>query len=293
VNCPLCKAEGLEAFRVQEIPIEDCPDCGHRFAAYSAAEGHIENQYSDAYFFEGGAGYSNYLLEEKLLRRHGQRYATLLRNFSEPGQVLAIGCAAGFTLQGLVDQGWEAMGLEPNSTMANYACKQLGLQVRQESLENCAVEPWLDRTSTGLGFDLVTWIQVLPHFVSPRKAMEQAAKLTRPGGLWLIEAWDRESKIARTLGSQWHEYSPPSVLHWFTPDSIAELAKEYGFSELERGRPKKYISAGHVFSLLEEKTDNFVLKGIVRLGAKITPTAAVIPYPGRDVFWTLLRKNFH
>jgi hypothetical protein len=56
----------------------DCPACGHRFSPDALREDHLEQVYSDDYFFGGGAGYEDYLSEADLLRAQGRRYGDLL-----------------------------------------------------------------------------------------------------------------------------------------------------------------------------------------------------------------------
>ena len=65
-------------------------------------------------------------------------------------------------------------------------------------------------------YDLVVMLQVIAHLVDPLATGRRIAELLRPDGLWLVETWDRESRTARLFGRRWHEYSPPSVLHWFS-----------------------------------------------------------------------------
>lgn len=290
MQCPLCNAQGVFFFHTNGIPIEDCAGCGHRFAAYQAQVDHVASEFGDQYFFAGGAGYSDYLSEAKLLRKHGRRYAKLLSHFTEPGSTLDIGCAAGFSLQGMVESGWHGVGLEPNATMAKYAREENQLKVLQHSIEECPQQLGLD-ASDGNGFDLLTWIQVLPHFVQPRRAFQRAAQITRDGGLWLIETWDYESAMARLLGHNWHEYSPPNVLHWFTPESVGQLASDFGFEEIARGRPKKFLSVGHAHSLLREKAKTSFMANIMSGGTKLLPKGMAVRYPALDLFWILLRKS--
>ena len=73
---------------------------------------------------------------------------------------------------------------------------------------------------------------------------------TAPGGVWVIETWDRESVVARLLGRRWHEINPPSVLHWFSRRSLDALLASLGFERVARGRPRKTIGADHVRALL-------------------------------------------
>ncbi len=106
----------------------------------------------------------------------------------------------------------------------------LGLHMEAGSLENFTSDQ---------RFDLVSMIQVIAHFSDIRKALQNAAEVTRNGGFWLIETWNYESWVARLFGEHWHEYSPPSVLHWFSPSGLNRLVSQYGFSEVAKGRPQR------------------------------------------------------
>ena len=85
--------------------ILECAECGHRSAEITPAADHVAEQYGDAYFFGGGAGYSDYLAEAGLLRDRGRQYGRLLHRYRAPGRVLDVGSAAGCILQGLGDEG--------------------------------------------------------------------------------------------------------------------------------------------------------------------------------------------
>jgi SAM-dependent methyltransferase len=242
---------------------------------------HTGQIYGDEYFKGGGAGYPDYLGEEKILLDHGRRYGALLKQYTSPGKILDVGAAAGFLLKGFQENGWQGMGLEPNPSMASYGRDHLGLQMEAESLENFA---------SNQRFDLVSMIQVIAHFSDVRRALQKAADVTQNGGFWLIETWNYESWVARLFGKHWHEYSPPSVLHWFSPSGLSRLVSQYGFSELARGRPDKRLNGAHVKSLLGYKLQNSPL-GFLQGGLRIIPDQITIPYPTFDLFWMLFQKN--
>ena len=150
-----------------------------------------------------------------------------------------------------------------------------GVDVRQGSLEAFEVDE---------KFDLISMIQVAADFYDPRAAFEKAYSLLRPDGLLLIETWDRGSMSARIFGKSWHEYSPPSVLNWFTKSGLTTFLSTIGFSYVDGGRPSKKISGGHVRSLLKYRLgDNFLLK--------LIPKKVNFPYPSEDLFWALYKKN--
>ena len=103
------------------------------------------------------------------MRAHGRRYGELLKRFAPAGELLDVGAAAGFILQGLSDAGWRGAGLEPNDRMAAFAREQSGLTVHTGSLESF---------TTTRKFDAVSLIQVVAHFVDPREARQWEIRST-------------------------------------------------------------------------------------------------------------------
>jgi SAM-dependent methyltransferase len=279
--CPVCRAKTRPAFAVNGCGILECSSCGHRCADLRPGPDHVARIYDDAYFRGGGAGYADYISEAALLRERGRWYARLLSRFAATGSLLSVGEAAGFVLEGFLEAGWQAQGLEPNARMAGLARERLGSRVEQGSME-------AHRTRTQ--FDVVAMIQVVSHFYDLELALGAAAQATRSGGYWLIETWNRRSWIARAFGRRWHEYSPPSVLHWFSPEGLARLCARYGFAEIARGRPSKWLDLGHAASLLDDKLAPAPLGRAARALLSVLPRQIAIPYPGDDVFWMLLRK---
>jgi len=273
--CPLCNSDPKRAFEIKGFTVLDCSACGHRFADIKADEQHVAEQYDDSYFNGGGAGYSDYSAEAEMLRSRGKMYADKIASFTKPGKMLDVGAAAGYILKGFHDKGWSGTGVEPNASMAAFGRDTLGLDLRQGSLE--AFDP--DET-----FDMVSMIQVAAHFYDPASAFTKAHKLLKPNGVLLIETWDRESLSARIFGKNWHEYSPPSVLNWFSKDGLTSYLDTVGFDRVAGGRPSKKISGGHVRSLLKYRLgDNFLLK--------LIPEQINFPYPSEDLFWALYRKR--
>jgi SAM-dependent methyltransferase len=274
MSCPLCNSASELAFVAKGVDVLDCNGCGHRFAGLTADEAHVESVYSDAYFTGGGAGYSDYAAEAEMLKRRGRDYAARIARHAGPGRVLDVGAAAGYILDGFQSCGWSGIGLEPNAAMASLGL-QRGLDIRQGSLESFSGdEP----------FDLVSMIQVAAHFYDPGTAFKKAFDLLKPRGLLLVETWDRGSLSARVFGENWHEYSPPSVLNWWTKDGLSAFLSDIGFTRIDGGRPSKRISGGHVRSLLKYRIgDNFLLK--------LIPKKVNFPYPSEDLFWALYKKN--
>src|SRR5262245_54153816 len=157
-TCVICRHDSERLFEVSGYWIRRCESCGHQFAELGSATNHVERQYGDQYFTGGGAGYSNYLRDERLLIARGRWYANCIAAYCQPGTVCDVGAAAGFTLVGFHEAGWTAHGIEPNPRMAQYARQRFEVHVETGSFEDWQTE------STS---DLVTMLQVLPHFIDP------------------------------------------------------------------------------------------------------------------------------
>ncbi len=280
--CPICQQNSEIAFAAQGYGIRDCVRCGHRFADLAASPTHTRQIYDDQYFQGGGAGYPDYLGEARILRNHGRWYAKRLARHLKPGTMLDVGAAAGFVLQGFTDYGWQGEGIEPNTKMAEYAGKELGLSVQAGALESLQANN---------AYDLVSMIQVIAHFADLRQALQIAADATKSSGYWLIETWNKDSLAARLFGQNWHEYSPPSVLHWFSPTTLKTLATQFGLQEIARGRPSKWINGGHAKSLLQYKLQGLPFGRQAGKLLNLLPEYLPLPYLADDLFWMLLQKR--
>ena len=279
--CPLCNNSSKQIFQAHGYWIRECDKCNHRFAELNTGSDHTKTIYADEYFQGGGAGYPDYLGEARILRNHGRRYGKILEKYLPPGTMLDVGAAAGFVLQGFTDCGWQGDGIEPNHAMANYAQATLGINVQAGVLESL---------TNIKQYDLVNMVQVIAHFADIKTALQQAADATKPAGYWLIETWNKDSFSAKIFGQNWHEYSPPSVLHWFTPKTLKTFAESFGFVEVARGRPSKWINGGHAKSLLQFKLQNLPLGKLVGKSLNLLPEYLPLPYLADDLFWILFQN---
>ena len=282
-KCPLCASDGKRLFRTSDIWIRECLACEHRWAEIGCTAGHVERVYDDSYFCEGGAGYPDYIKAGSLLREHGRDYAHLLKARSvNVGKMLDVGAAAGFVLLGFQDEGWIGSGIEPNRRMASFASNQLGLEV------HCMAFEELEATET---YDLITMIQVLPHLADPLSNLRKAVALLKPGGFLLIETWNRDSRTARMLGQLWHEYSPPSVLHWFNLPDLVTILATLSCTRISTGRPRKGIGGAHIRSIIGHKLGHHRYLTFFAPALSVIPKSVVVRYRPEDLFWVLFQRN--
>lgn len=277
-----CENDRILVFKKNGYLIWDCKKCDYRFAQIDDKLTHVSKVYSDDYFFNGKDGYPNYLDEKDILYKHGLYYANLLSKYSIPARILDVGSAAGFILKAFEDQGWECIGLEPNETMAIYGRNVLNLDIQTGNLESF---------KTDQKFDLISLIQVIGHFYNVDKAFQNIHQLLHPSGLVLVESWNMNSWIARLFGRYWHEYSPPSVINWFSDKSLIRFFDNFGFEMIDSGHPVKQINLKHALSLLEKDSPANSVKRKLIDSLKNSFGKFVINYPPTDLKWYVFRKK--
>jgi 2-polyprenyl-3-methyl-5-hydroxy-6-metoxy-1,4-benzoquinol methylase len=283
MNCTVCNSKNTEfKFIKNNLHIAECVDCGHRFTVLKQTPEKITEVYSDDYFYNGGAGYDNYTLEKNMLIKRGEYYAGKMHKFMKPGKVLDVGAAAGFLLKGFENKGWQGTGIEPNNSMAEYGEKVIKIHIKKGTLETAEFEE---------KFDLVILIQVIAHLYDLKSSLDRVYRFLKPNGHVLIETWDKDSLTANLFGTNWHEYSPPGTLNYFSRKTLERLMTQYGFTLVKQGTPKKRINSSHAKSLIKYKlSESKNLKWLTPLMSLI-PGNVILPYPSEDLFWALYKKN--
>lgn len=280
--CPLCNRNGENWLRKNGHLIQVCVDCGHRFYRPPAPDKHVQMVYGDHYFANSSDGYLDYLGEEAIQRASALFYVSLLRPYMQEGaQVLDVGAACGYFLSEFQKQGWRCLGLEPNATMRAIGRTRFAVEIIDSSL---------DQLPSSQVFQLITAIQVVSHLIDPVAFAEQVYAKLSVGGLLLIETWDRHSLVARLTGSSWHELNPPSVLHWFSRDSLRKMFCSAGFEFVDTGLPRKRIQLGRAVHMLRHSGNHSMLSRCLTAPLKWVPERLSLPYFLGDAFWILLRK---
>jgi len=284
-TCPCCGSRAIASWIKAGYQLFACSNCEHIFCDAGQDNDYIETVYGDDYFEGGGGGYSDYLQHQTVLVRQGAKYAGVLHRHVKPGRLLNIGSAAGFIQKGFEQKGWASVGVEPNRSMAEFAKNKLGVEVIHVAFED------LKNNDTDLApFDAATLIQVISHLREPVQCLQQIHGLLRPHGLLLIETWNRKSITARVFGKKWHQYNPPSVLHWYTKKHLKTMLENAGFKVIEGGRPTKWISLGNGVSLIRHSLRDSTIGRIAASPLAMIPKGLRVPYFMDDVFWFVAQK---
>jgi SAM-dependent methyltransferase len=247
VDCGLCgSSERSLKFQDGPFAVVTCRRCGLTYVTPRLKDGALLSAvYDEGYWRSSAAkdrGYTDYRQDQPLyLRTYRRRLRVVRRHFAHPGRVLDVGCAAGYFLRVMQEEGWQVTGLEPSDSIRPHAARLIGPEnVRAGLLGAVELAPG--------SFDLVTMWDVLEHIPDPVGAAREVRKLLAPGGKFLIETQDVHSLAARLLGRRWQHYKHAEHIYHFDRRTLAEVLRRAGFRVLEN-RPwlgGKYVSMGFV-----------------------------------------------
>ena len=185
-DCPICKRpptkflgkRGGSAHRTGlgvECDIWRCGQCGLIFPnPMPVPSGGLEQHYgvdSGEYFqhddCDTKTAYAHFFLKEALAL------------CGKKGRLLDIGAGRGEFLRAAVDDGWEAVGIEPSPQFAKHAAQHSGVAVIPKPIAQCDFEPGT--------FDVVLLSGVLEHLYHPDDTIREIARVLRKGGALFLD----------------------------------------------------------------------------------------------------------
>lgn len=182
--------------------------------------------------------YNKYLIEydpqfrESIFKKY---FETIKDKYPIKGSLLDIGCAVGSLLKIVSSDGWDVSGIEI-SPYAGEIAGQYGKVYIGDVIERLS---GIDNT-----FDVITFIDSLEHFSSPRKVLETTFFKLKKNGFVFIEIPNGDSA--------YDEMS--RHFYMFTKSTINKLLKMIGYRDVIFLNLKNYK---YNFSDSEE-TDRFI-----------------------------------
>lgn len=138
------------------------------------------------------------------------------------GRVLDVGCGPGHLLARFRDLGWIATGTEATPASAEIPRRRYGLEVKSGDLRSLGF-------ATG-SFDAVISWHTLEHMRDPSEVLDEASRLLRAGGLFLVSVPNFSSPEAMAKPSAWFHLDVPRHLVHFPADVLREHLRRRGFS---------------------------------------------------------------
>ncbi len=201
-----------------------CDTCRLAHTAPQLSAEMIAPYYAPAYYGSGNVRFNK--LFEMLVGWFRLRRARRLQQLHPvPGAVLDIGCGRGHFLRALRQQGWTCSGTELTDTAAVHARETLGLDIH--------IGPFDGGQFAACSYDAIYLWHVLEHIPNTYRALVEARRMVRPGGLLVIAVPNLASWQARVSHYHWfHLDLPRHYIHCSTPWLTGAL-KDLGFRIVE------------------------------------------------------------
>lgn len=203
-----------------------CRDCGFAYQHPVPGERDLKNAYSglrdDKYSEEDDCRSMNAHLSLRTIRRHRHN-----------GALLDVGSSTGIFLNA-ARINFEVHGVEPSAWAAGVAKNSL-------NLKNIVNGTFDESAFPESSFDVISLIDVLEHVADPRKTLQKAFSLLKPGGLLYLVTPDIRSLSARLLGRYWWGLRE-AHLYYFSERTLSRLLAELRFAIVETR------SYGRIFS---------------------------------------------
>ncbi len=222
--------------RERQYDILQCRDCGLFFVDPLPTDDVLMEVYRGDDYFETyrapgstAVGYLSTLADGP--NRHDDETLSWIRDRTPSGRLLDIGCAGGRFLVRARTAGYDVAGIEPNPRMAAHARAELGLDVREGTVEDLAA------LFGPAAFDVIHLADVLEHLPDLHGSIAHIRQALKPGGLLVLQqpiTYNRSifnALLRVNMQLKQDPYSPYPPLHvWeFTPCSLRQLLDRSGF----------------------------------------------------------------
>lgn len=189
VACPVCGRDEPRAYRSDmysisgvRFPLVRCP-CGLVYVSPRPDGRTLGRMYDDPdYYTEGynlGVETENYFTRRtELVAQYEATARELASAVGKTGDLLELGSAGGFFLEGARRAGFRVRGIELSPSATEYARRELGLEIHHGDLMHA---PWPEAS-----FDVAYADNVLEHTTDPIAVVRKLGLLLRAGGLLVV-----------------------------------------------------------------------------------------------------------
>ena len=173
-------------------PINKCATCGIFYVDDAISQQKISE------FYEISED-EVYLAEQNAREATFKYYLSKLKRVAKSkGKLLDIGTHTGLFVKLAREEGFKAVGLEPNKQAVQFAASHYGLDLINEPFEKNTFPP--------NSLDVITMWDVIEHFTDPVVELEKVYKTLKQNGVFAFSTVDPESLVARIWATRWPWY---------------------------------------------------------------------------------------
>ncbi len=223
----------------QPSQIVRCNRCGLMYANPRAKEpDYFEIIRYDPTFNPLTKGNTRVLKERLQVKDYTKTKDRLNRLYPKRGKLLEIGCGLGYHLDMFRRDGWEVLGVEPYFQACRYAREELGLQVKNASLETAEIP---DDSQ-----DVVLLNHVIEHLDNPMRTLHAVNRVLKPNGHLIIETPRYDSLMFKLLGRRERSISCKGHIYFFTTKTLKTLYEAAGFRQVSLDYVGRSLTVGRL-----------------------------------------------
>jgi 2-polyprenyl-3-methyl-5-hydroxy-6-metoxy-1,4-benzoquinol methylase len=239
VNCEVCGNKNPDNFSLKftrsDFKVAECNDCGFVFIPQFYREQIPYENYRDEEVLESVRRGNNYIK----IRRHKLRLK-LIKKYVKSGNLYDIGVGWGHFLYTAKLMGFDASGVEISELMHHYATNDLKLSVVHDNFFNLNLPE--------NNWDIATMWDVLEHINEPEKAVQKVYSMLKPGGYFVLQVPQIDSKVAKRQKQNWSMMSLEHI-NYFSKKTVKTLLEKNGF-ELVKYKSSYELKLFLMFTLL-------------------------------------------
>lgn len=227
---PWWRGAGLDCMTDASYTLYRCRSCGFGMVSPIPTPERTAELYPEAFYRTAdGAdkprGALSMALSAFYLATFGERARRVGKPRAGHDRLVDVGCGTGRFLALARDRGWSVTGVEPSGESSQQSHRDLGLDVRYETLDRAGFAP--------ASLDAITMWHVLEHIADPGETLSVARDLLSAEGRIVIAVPNFAGWECRLARDRWGLFDVPRHVSFFTPDTLDEALRRAGF-EVER-----------------------------------------------------------
>lgn len=217
-KCKICGSLSIGRAFENDERILKCSECGVAFPSPDLAGGETGNYYSEA------AHYNESTVRDYQIRAFSEgakKRLKYIRKHIKPydgKNLLDVGAHAGFFVKEAGISGFNAVGVEPNKHLAEYA-KERGIIL---------INSYFEDFKPNKTFNVITIFHVLDHINNPVDILQKAKEILSPHGYIVIEVPNIDSYSAKRDGIFW-KFINIEHNFYYSEQSLRKLLNGLGF----------------------------------------------------------------
>jgi len=236
LNCPACQSSDTEKSGIihkfkYPLHISKCKRCSTSFQDPLPKD---PDAYYDKAYYNGTADFS-YTDERKFFQGAQHVWKARLKkihSYVKEGKFLDVGCSfGGFAYT--AGKYYDSYGLDISQFAIESAYEYLSQKTGEVPvLKKGQLTNFPKKSFPQNGFSIITMIEVIEHLKNPKKHIEKAYELLKPGGVLVIQTANMEARQAQRQGLDYH-YFLPGHCTCFSATGLQEMLSQTGFQHFQ------------------------------------------------------------